>query len=304
MKAAFGYDTDIQNDADPTFINRAKEALRTPIWIRAFSMFPFSEYFSKFTSVIKNIDYFLDIARTMIESRQRLGHSGRPDLLQLMLDAHKEQLEGLSKLSDDEIAAQSLIFLLAGFETTGTTLSCTAYLLATHPDLQEKLIEELDKARKSRGDMSLYELVQKIDYLDQFISEVLRLHGPAFNILRACEEEVVIKGVRFPKGVDVNIPNYCLHRDPEAWEKPEEFYPDHFTAEAKEKRHPYSFLPFGTGPRHCIGMRFALNEIKIGLFNVLGKFKFERAPETVDVEDRAVILMRPKVDILLKIVKR
>lgn len=307
MQAAFGYDADIQNDPNPTFIKRAKEAFKTPIWIRAFSMFPFSKYLSKLTNPIGHLNYFLGIAQSMIESRQRVGHvqTGRRDLLQLMLEAHEEELaEGLTKLSDEELAAQSVVFLLAGFETTGTTLSCAAHVLGTRPDVQEKLIQELDKARQNRGDESLYDFVQKIDYLDQFISEVLRLYAPAFNLFRACNEEVIIKGVRFPKGIDVNIPTYCLHRDPEAWEKPDEFYVDHFTAEAKEKRHPYSFLPFGIGPRQCIGMRFAMNEIKIGLFSVLEKFKFEKAPETVEIEERAVLLMRPKDDITLRIVQR
>ena len=91
--------------------------------------------------------------------------------------------------------------------------------------------------------------------MDQVISEALRLSGPAFLLLRECTEETVIKGVRFSKGVGVNIPTYVLHHDPEVWDKPQEFNPDNFSPEAKQKRDPYSYLPFGTGPRQCIGMR-------------------------------------------------
>jgi hypothetical protein len=88
MKAAFGYETNIQTDPDPTFIEHAKDVFNTPIWIRAFTMFPFSDFLSKFVSIFNNTDYFLNIARTMIESRQQIGHSVRRDLLQLMLEAH------------------------------------------------------------------------------------------------------------------------------------------------------------------------------------------------------------------------
>lgn len=113
------------------------------------------------------------------------------------------------------------------------------------------------------------------------------------------------KDIRFPKGVDVNIPTYVLHRDPEVWENPLEFNPDNFSPEAKEKRDPYSFIPFGTGPRQCMGMRLALLEIKLGLLKMMQRFTFERAPETVaTLEQRAVILMQPKDTIYVKIKAR
>ena len=138
--------------------------------------------------------------------------------------------------------------------------------------------------------------------MDQVISEALRLSGPAFLLLRECAEETVIKGVRFPKGVGVNIPTYVLHHDPEVWDKPQEFNPDNFSPESKQKRDPYSYLPFGTGPRQCIEMRLALLEIKQGLFKIVQRFKFERAPETVPVlEHRAVLLLAPKEKMYLKI---
>ena len=188
---------------------------------------------------------------------------------------------------------------------SGNTLTSTAYYLATHPEVQDRLIREIDELMETRGNKTLYDVAQSATYLDQVISEVLRLCGPAFVLLRECAEDTVYKGVRFPKGIDVNIPSYVLHRDPEVWENPLEFNPDNFSPEAKQKRDPFSFLPFGTGPRQCMGMRLALLEIKQGLLTIMQRFKFERVPETVaSLEHRAVILMAPKETIYLKITAR
>jgi len=305
MRAAFGMETNLQTNPDPEFVDKARKVFQTPLWIRFFSMIPFWEYFSKYVSPLQNADFFVGLARTILEQRQQQGHSGNRDLVQLMLEAHEEIVHGASKLSDDEITAQSVTFLIAGFETTGNTLCSTAYYLATYPEVQDRIIQEVDEALDSSGNTSLYDVVQKLPYLDQVISEVLRLCGPAFSLVRGCEEETVIKGVRFPKGIDVTIPPYVLHRDPEVWENPLEFNPENFSPEAKEKREPYAYLPFGTGPRQCIGMRFALLEIKLGLLEILRRFKFERAPETVaTLEHRAVILMAPKDIVYVKIKAR
>ena len=305
MRAAFGMETHLQTNPDPEFVDKARKVFQTPLWIRFFTMFPFWEYFSKYVNILQNADYFLGLARSILEQRQQQGHSGNRDLVQLMLEAQEETVNGVSKLSHDEVTAQSVTFLIAGFETTGNTLSSTAYYLASYPEVQDRIIQEVDEALDSSGSKPLYDVVQKMPYLDQVISEVLRLCGPAFLLGRSCEEDTVIKGVRFPKGIDVNIPAYVLHRDPEAWDNPLEFNPENFSPEAKGKRDPYSYLPFGTGPRQCIGMRFALLEIKLGLLEILRRFKFERAPETVKtLEHRAVALMAPKDIIYVKIKAR
>ena len=153
--------------------------------------------------------------------------------------------------------------------------------------------------------MPLYDMVQKAGYMDQVICEVLRLSGPDFLLARHCEEDSIYKGIKFPKGIGVNIPTYALHRDPDLWDNPLEFNPDNFSPEAKEKRDPFAFLPFGVGPRQCIGMRLAMLEIKIGLLQVMQRFKFERAPETVGkLEHQAVLIMSPKETIYVKIKAR
>ena len=301
-KAAFGFDTNIQINPDESFVQRAKTALRFPLYKRLFSILPFSSYLGRFVDVLANTEYFVALATNMLQQKSQQGGSSRRDLLQLMLEAHEVTVDGISKLTAEVLIAQSITFLLAGFETTGTTLSSTAFFMALHPEVQDKLINEVDKADQARGDTPLYDYVQSIGYLDHVVCEALRLCSPGFNLLRACEEEAVYKGVRFPKGVDVNIPVYVLHRDPEVWDNPLEFNPENFSPEAQEKRNPYSFLPFGSGPRHCIGMRFALLEIKIALLKVMQQFKFERAPETVaKLEHGTTVLMLPKHKIYLKI---
>ena len=302
MKAAFGFDTDLQINPDEVFVEKARNAPQVPLYIRAFSVLPFWTYLSRFVNVLPGTEYFVALARKMLQQKAQEDSSKKRDLLQLMLEAHEVTVNGVSKLNNEEILAQSITFLVAGFETTGTTLSSTAYFLATHPEVQDKLIDEIDKADEARGDTPLYDYAQSIGYLDQVVCEVLRLCAPAFVLLRGCEEEAVFKGVRFPKGVDINIPTYVLHRDPEVWKNPLEFNPENFSPEAKEERDPYSFLPFGTGPRQCIGMRFALLEIKLGLLKIMQQFKFERAPETVaTLEHQAVLLMRPKEKIYVKV---
>ncbi|XP_015747797.1 PREDICTED: cytochrome P450 3A41-like [Acropora digitifera] len=241
----------------------------------------------------------------ILHERRKKEFTGSKDLVQLMLKAHEENENGVSRLSEDEIMAQSITFFLAGFQTTGNTLTCTAYYLATHPEVQDRLIREIDELKETSGDMPLYDMVQKAGYMDQVICEVLRLSGPDFLLARQCEEDSIYKGIKFPKGIGVNIPTYALHRDPDLWDNPLEFNPDNFSPEAKEKRDPFAFLPFGVGPRQCIGMRLAMLEIKIGLLQVMQRFKFERAPETVGkLEQQAVLIMSPKETIYVKIKAR
>ena len=102
--------------------------------------------------------------------------------------------------------------------------------------------------------------------------------------------------------ISTYVSTYVLHHDPDVWDKPQGFNPNNFSPEAKQKRDPYSYLPFGTGPRQCIAMQLVLLEIKQGLFKIVQRFKFERAPETVPVlEHRAVLLLIPKEKMYLKI---
>ena len=297
---------DIQSKPDSDTVHKAKTVFSTPLWVRAFSMFPFSDYLSKKLNIspLNHTDYFIRLARVIYDARKAQESPSRKDLLQLMIEAQQQEIEG-RRMSDEEVSAQSVIFMVAGFETTGSTLSYMAHVLATHPEIQEKLLEELDKALETRNGMPLYDFVNSLDYLDRVFCEVLRLYTPGFLVHRRCNETCTINGVTIPRGVDVFMPPYVLHRDPALWPDPEKFNPERFSPENRETHEPYSYMPFGIGPRQCIGFRFALLEMKTAMLKILSKVKFKRAADTASqLKFRSVLLMQPRDPIFLEIEAR
>ena len=168
---------------------------------------------------IQHVPYFAKIAKDVLDLR-RSGSSVRRDLVQLMLEAEEVTDSGIKKLTDEEIIGQSIVFFAAGSETSANTLAFTAFYLARYSEVQEKLLREIDDAVKSRGsDVSAYEFVQGLHYLDRVICEVLRLATVGYVITRDCMETCVIKGVEFPAGVLVYIPSHAIHQDPDFWQE-------------------------------------------------------------------------------------
>ena len=167
-----------------------------------------------------------------------------------------------------------IVVVLAGYETTSTALSYITYVLATHPDEQLKLQHHIDEQfhPDTPDEMPSYESVSNMDYLDMFIREVLRMYPIApFVVNRQSSEAFEIKGVgTVPIGTRIAVDMYRLHFDPELWGPvdPHEFYPERFAT----KRHPMAWIPFGAGPRNCVGMRFALMELKMTLVCLLKKY--------------------------------
>lgn len=216
-------------------------------------------------------DFFTKFVDQALEARKHdtRNTSGRSDFIQLMLDAEKEENSNGSKkgLSYDDIRGQAMIFLLAGFDTTATALSFTLFYLAMNPECREKAQEEVDRVLE--GKFPNYESAQGLTYLEMCINEAMRIMPPGFILDRVVENDCEIMGVKIPKGISVTFPVCAIHNDPEIWEKPEQFDPERFTAENKANRHPYAFLPFGQGPRNCIGMRLALLELKVALASIL-----------------------------------
>ncbi|KAM6054393.1 LOW QUALITY PROTEIN: cytochrome P450 3A19-like [Chlamydotis macqueenii] len=159
-------------------------------------------------------------------------------------------------LSDEVMLAQAFIFVFAGYDTTSSNLSYRYQCnLATHPDVQQRLQDKIDANLPNKATPT-YDAIMQMEYLDMAVNESLQLFPPGGRIQRICKKTVELNDATIPKGMVVMIPAYVLHRDLEYWPEPEEYWPE--SKENKESIHPYPFLPFGAGPRNCIGMRFAL----------------------------------------------
>lgn len=194
------------------------------------------------------------------------------------------------------------IFLLAGYETTSTALAFTAWLLAKHPDVQQKLRKEIQEKIKD-NDVVNYDAVHKLPYLDAVFHESLRYFPPVPQfITRTCVKECDIGPYHFVPGVQVNIPAKEMHEDPDIWPEPEKFDPNRFLNTTYS---PMSWLPFGAGPRNCVGMRFADMEYKMALVRLLQNYRLEFGNGSEDplktMENG--LLFRPKCGVQVRVVK-
>ncbi len=193
--------------------------------------------------------------------------------------------------------------VIAGYETTSTALSYISYVLATHPHEQQKLQEHIDSHFNplTENDMPSYDTISQMDYLDMFIRETLRMYPIAPIVVnRQSTEEFHIKNIgQIPAGTRIAVDMYSLHFDADLWGPvdPHTFYPERFAT----KRHPMAWIPFGAGPRNCVGMRFALMELKMALVRLLKTYSlvdcgekthqsFEQLKENFVIAPREVII--------------
>ncbi|XP_024912145.1 thromboxane-A synthase isoform X2 [Cynoglossus semilaevis] len=207
-------------------------------------------------------------------------------------------------ITEDEIVGQAFMFILAGYETSCNTLAFTCYLLALHPECQLRVQDEVDEFFSKYESLD-YTNIQELKYLDMVISEVLRLYPPAFRFPREVSQDCVVGGQFLPKGAILEIPAGFLHHDPEHWPEPEKFIPERFTPEAKAGRHPFVYLPFGAGPRNCVGMKLAQLELKMALVRLFNKFSVVACTETkVPLDLMSWRTLGPKDGIFVKITER
>ncbi|KAI5056430.1 hypothetical protein GOP47_0028248 [Adiantum capillus-veneris] len=201
------------------------------------------------------------------------------DLLGLMLSALKEESQGNQKnlitMSLQEIIDECKTFFFAGHETTSSLLTWAVMLLAIHPEWQERAREEA-LSQFGSGDPDADSLNQ-LKLIGMILHEVLRLYPPAIGLLRETNKDVKLGGISIPGGTSIFAPILVLHVDPKLWgEDALEFNPLRFEGGvSKACKHPSAFLPFGVGPRICVGQNFALMEAKIALCMILQKFQFQ-----------------------------
>nr|BAM73820.1 cytochrome P450 [Bombyx mori]BAM73821.1 cytochrome P450 [Bombyx mori] len=252
-----------------------------------------------------NIEYTGELVRMLqaAKAERRSSESKKGDFLQVLIDfAAKETAQNDTAkreilLDDDTIDAQSLLFLIAGYETSSTLLSFAIHVLATKPDLQETLRAHVQEMTK--GKELSYELLSQMDYLEAFLQETLRIYPPVARVDRICTKPYIIPGTTVHVGVGdaVAIPVYGLHMDEDIYPEPREFKPERFMDDQKKDRPSHLYLPFGAGPRNCIGLRFAMISAKIAMVALMKNFKFSVCSKTMDPTDfdkRAVLLKSAK----------
>lgn len=192
--------------------------------------------------------------------------------------------------TDDDLIAQCMGFLLAGFDTVSTLMCFTVHELALNIDVQEKLYAEIEQTFSGTFD---YEALSKMKYLDMVVSESLRKWTPTPGTDRCANKPFNLKiddghEVEVGVGQAIIIPTHSLHRDPKYFPDPERFDPERFSKENIDKIVSGTYLPFGMGPRNCIGSRFAIMETKLVIYHLLCKYKFEKCDKTSDPIQLAV----------------
>ncbi|KAL1509578.1 hypothetical protein ABEB36_004290 [Hypothenemus hampei] len=190
-------------------------------------------------------------------------------------------------LTNDDITSQALVFFFAGFDTVSTALCYGAHELALNKNIQDKLRREIRETHKLNDGKLTYDALLKMKYMDMVFSEILRKWPPAFSIDRVCTKPYTIEA-KYPDEKPVNLkvgnvlwlPIFGLHRDPKYFPNPEVFDPERFSDENRDQIIPYSYIPFGVGPRNCIGSRFAILESKVLLYNLLLNFEIVSTKKT------------------------
>ncbi|MHB6906427.1 cytochrome P450 [Streptomyces sp. DB-54] len=209
------------------------------------------------------------------------GATGAPDhndLLSLLAAAGNEE-DGT--LDATEVREQVLIFLLAGHETTATSMAFTLHLLARHPGEQARIRAELTRVLGDRTPTAAD--LDRLPRLTRAFKESMRLYPAAPVVSRRAVEATEIAGFRLPAGADVVVAPWVTHRHPDLWEDPERFDPDRFAPEREADRHRYAWFPFGGGPRACIGQHFSMLESVLALAILLRSHELEAIDQDVPV---------------------
>lgn len=216
--------------------------------------------------------FFYNIVENTVKYRQE-NNITRKDFLQLLIDMKEYDNNALTM---NELAAQSLVFFIAGFETSSTAMTFALYELASNPEIQNKAREEVFNILNNHDGKITYDAINDMKYLQQVVDESLRKYPPLPVLSRVCVEDYKIPddNIILTKGTKIIIPVYGIHYDEEFYPNPNKFDPERFSEEMKRKRNPYTYLPFGEGPRNCIGMRFGLMQSKVGLAYLLKNFLF------------------------------
>ncbi|KAL0100758.1 hypothetical protein PUN28_019260 [Cardiocondyla obscurior] len=229
--------------------------------------------------------FFKDLIRNTIHTRD-VKNIVRQDMLQLMMETRGKRGPG-KELTVEDMTSQAFVFFFGGFDTVSALMCFAAHEITVNPHVQEKLRNEIDNVLKAANGKLTYDALNEMQYLDAVINETLRFRSVLPVTDRMCVENFELpsalpggKPFLMKKGMSVWFPISGLLKDPKYFEKPDEFYPERFLGENKKLLNSIAYLPFGIGPRMCIGNRFALLETKVMLFHLLARCELKMCPKT------------------------
>jgi len=267
---------------------RAAGAVKLPLWVPT----------PQNTGIRKYLKQLDEIVWKVI--RERRKQQEQPDdLMGILLNS--QDVETGKKLSDEELRDELITILLAGHETSANALSFAWYMIATHPEVEQKFHEELEKVLNGRAPG--FNDLEKLTYTTQIIRETLRMYPPIYAAGRKAIDEDEIDGHRIPKGVFVHIPIYGMHYCERYWENPDQFDPERFTEAKMKERDKFVYLPFGAGPRTCIGNHLAMMEMQLALATLGQQFRL-RARDQYPLRLDPVMSLRPKGGLWMELRRR
>lgn len=238
---------------------------------------------STVTGIISN-------AKRLNDDQKRDSSSKAKSLLRLLLNARDSSSDGKNALTDRELKDEVKTFLLAGHETTSTWCYWALYAMAKHPDVQEKVFQDItEKLKDPKAKTVSLEEVESMEYLSAFLDEVLRMYPPVGMITRITCYDETVAGYEVPRGTRLVIPIHLLHQNPKYWTDPEAFKPERwmkvdYKGSSGMDSRGFSFLPFGAGGHNCIGYKFATLEAKLIVSHIVRTLRVEIAPSQRDTE--------------------
>jgi len=240
----------------------------------------------RFKRIKDRLDGIVD---NLVARHQASYAEGRGDIVDRLLAVRDPDTgEGMSR---EQMRDEIITLMLAGHETSATALTWTYFLLAQHPEIEARLIAELDGVLGGRPAQSAD--LARLPYLKQVVQESMRLYPPVWGIARRANEEFELGGYRIPKHAYLSISMWVLHRHPDYWPDPERFDPDRFAPGHGTERHSYCYIPFSAGPRACIGAGMATLEIQLVLALLLQRFRV-RPLASHTVVPQAVVTLKTR----------
>lgn len=229
----------------------------------------------------------LDVLMNELIDERRTNAKGRDDLLSRLVT----EIEGEAARTNDDVKLTAIPLFFAGHETTAMTLTWTLYLLAQHPEAEQALVDEVENVLQGR--LPTMADVRSLQYVGWVVQEALRLYPPIWGFGRQAMRDTEIGPYRVPEGTTVFMSQWVLHRDTRYFDRPDDFWPERWSDGLASRLPRCAYLPFGAGPRRCLGNNYAVIEAVIALAVMCRRFRFETVQEG-HPEMEPLITLRPK----------